>query len=730
MENTVKLIDSKKFGYGFIAGSFLPQGEDEYYLRNQQVASFSQAWRQLKEEEIVILKQNLNSCQNWSDVLVTDPFDPTLIKNSEFFGLVRLGKMERKVVSFHDFAVPVGISNSRIISCDIGEGCAIFDCSYLSHYIIANNVILYRIGEMLTTNHAKFGNGIFKDGEDPSVRINIDIMNEAGGRAVYPFSEMRCSDAWLWGTYRDDALLMDRFDTMTKRECDSRRGWYGFVGQQSVIKSCDTIKDVWIGEGSYIKGANKLKNLTLRSTLEEPVQLGEGIELVNGIIGAGSRVFYGCKAIRFIIGDNCNLKYGARLIHSILGDNSTVSCCEMLSNLIFPGHEQHHNNSFLIASLIKGQSNMAAGANIGSNHNSRGADGELVAGRGFWPALSSTLKYDCKFASYVLIAKGNYPYEMNIPLPFSLLSANNKEDRRVIMPAYWWMYNLYALERNSYKYRKRDKRKVVRQHIETDYLAPDTIMEILEARKLLQLWTAESWNRRSGDTRTYGTEALLEQGKVLLQDCPELVSNLTVTSSTLENGSDPVEILKTVEAYRSYTDMLLFYGTNAVGDWCFHAKITVSSFQQQGAKTLEPWLNLGGQLVPQSKVEILKTQIKEGRVSSWETVHQTYENWNEEYKRDKAINGLGILKQVLLCSSLDEKTWAALVEKVVAIRSYIEEQVFKTKEKDFNNTFRGSTYRNHAERDAVLGCLDDNPFVMESKKMSQQIIEKVRSVVF
>ncbi|AEV29615.1 hypothetical protein SpiGrapes_1820 [Sphaerochaeta pleomorpha str. Grapes] len=730
MENTVNLLDSKKFGYGFIAGTFLPKGEDEYYLRNRQVSASSSLWRQLKEEEILVLKQNLNSCQNWSDLLVTDPFDPSLIKNSEFFGLVRLGKMEKKVVSFHDFSVPVGISNSRIISCDIGDGCAVFDCSYLSHYIIECNVILYRIGEMLATNHAKFGNGIVKEGEDPSVRVTIDIMNEAGGRTVYPFSDMRCSDAWIWGTYRDDSALMERFQAMTDAEYDKKRGWYGFVGQQSVIKSCDTIKDVWIGEGSYIKGANKLKNLTLRSTLAEPVQLGEGVELVNGIIGAGSRVFYGCKAIRFIMGDNCNLKYGARLIHSILGDNSTVSCCEMLSNLVFPGHEQHHNNSFLIASLIKGQSNMAAGANIGSNHNSRGADGELVAGRGFWPALSSTLKYDCKFASYVLIAKGNYPYELNIPLPFSLLSANNKEDRRVIMPAYWWMYNLYALERNSYKYRKRDKRKVIRQHIETDYLAPDTSMEILEARRLIQIWTAESWNRQVGDALLYTPAQLAEQGRLLLQTQGNMVSSIRVTADSLENGSEPMEILKPVEAYRSYTDMLLFYGTIAVSNWCHQTHCTVSDFQMEAGELLEPWLNLGGQLVPERKVEALKTQVREGAITSWDAVHQAYETWFCDYARDKALNGLGVLKQVLGLTLLDAETWPLLVEKVVKTRSYIEEQVFKTKEKDFNNKFRESTYRNHAERDAVLGCLDDNPFVMESKQISQQIIEEVRSVVF
>jgi NDP-sugar pyrophosphorylase family protein len=730
METKVKIIDSKRFGYGFVAGTFLRDGEDEYFLRDIQAKASSRRFRHLEPEEIRILEGNLNKCRNWSDVLVSDPFDPTLIRNSEFFGLVRLGKMAERVVCFHDFSVPVGISNSRIVSCDIGDDCALFDCSFLSHYVIDRNVILYRIGEMVATNHAKFGNGILKEGEDPSVRVSIDIMNEAGGRAVYPFSDIRCSDAWLWATYRDDKPLMERFVEMTDKTCDQRRGRYGFVGEQSVIKSCDTIKDVWVGPGAYIKGANKLKNLTLRSTLEEPVQLGEGIELVNGIVGAGSRVFYGCKAIRFVMGDNCNLKYGARLIHSILGDNSTVSCCEMLSNLVFPGHEQHHNNSFLIASLIKGQSNMAAGANIGSNHNSRGNDGELVAGRGFWPALSSTLKYDCRFASYVLIAKGNYPYELDIPLPFSLLGANNKEDRRVVMPAYWWMYNLYALERNSYKYRKRDRRKVIRQHIETDYLAPDTAQEIVAARKLLQKWTAESWNRRAGDRTPYGEERLLEQGRVLLEERQSWLAGLAVTSDVLENSSVPVEILKPAEAYRAYTDMLCYYGTKAVAEWCAAGHLSVSAFQQTVSESYGRWLNLGGQLVPEQKVEELKDRIREGSLETWDAVHGVYEEWHAQYRRDKAIDGLSVLKDVLKVPALDERTWTSLVEQVVATRSYIEGQVFKTKEKDFDNRFRHTTYRNGAERDAVLGCLDDNPFIRDSREISRSIVGTVRSVPF
>src|SRR5690606_38554169 len=104
------------------------------------------------------------------------------------------------------------------------------------------------------------------------------------------------------------------------------------------------IKDVRIGCSVYIKGANKIKNVTIQSSPEAATQIGEGCELVNGIIGEGCRIFYGVKAVRFIMASHSQLKYGARLINSFLGNNSTISCCEVLNSLIFPGHEQHHNN--------------------------------------------------------------------------------------------------------------------------------------------------------------------------------------------------------------------------------------------------------------------------------------------------------------------------------------------------------------------------------------------------
>src|SRR4029450_367135 len=104
----------------------------------------------------------------------------------------------------------------------------------------------------------------------------------------------------------------------TEKKFDHHRGYYGKIGDRTIIKNCKIIKDVMIGSDAYLKGANKLKNLTINSSAKEKTQIGEGCELVNGIVGYGCRIFYGVKAVRFIMSDHSQLKYGARLINSYL----------------------------------------------------------------------------------------------------------------------------------------------------------------------------------------------------------------------------------------------------------------------------------------------------------------------------------------------------------------------------------------------------------------------------
>ena len=247
-----------------------------------------------------------------------------MIKDNKFYGTVRIGCVSAGALQYHDLRLPVGITNSSIHSCDIGDDCAIHDVHYLSHYIIGNHCMLFNIQEMDTTDHAKFGNGIVKEGEPEEVRVRIQIMNETGVRSVMPFDGMITADAYLWGKYVDDRLLQQRLADITQRTVDFHRGYYGEIGERCVIKNSSIIKDVKIGTDCYIKGASKLKNITINSSVKEPSQIGENVILVNGIVGYGCRIFYSCTAVKFILGNNSNLKYGARLIDSIMGDNSTT----------------------------------------------------------------------------------------------------------------------------------------------------------------------------------------------------------------------------------------------------------------------------------------------------------------------------------------------------------------------------------------------------------------------
>ncbi len=727
--NIVDIISENNSGRDFIPKEFLPPGKDEYYIRNEQISKPENYWRDLNPDEIETLIQNRNVCDNWNNVLVADKFEPDRILNNEFSGLVRIGRLENKILEYHDLQLPAGITNSRIISCDIGDNSAIHNVRYLAHYIIGKGSILFNIDEMHTTNHSKFGNGIIKEGEEEKYRVWIDVMNEAGGRGILPFDGMIPADAYIWAKYRDDRELLNKLKEITQSGFDSRRGCYGMAGDYSVIKSCRIIKDVKIGNCCYIKGANKLKNLTINSTEDEPTQIGEGVELVNGIIGRGCRIFYGCKAVRFIICNNSTLKYGARLIHTVLGENSTVSCCEILNNLIFPLHEQHHNNSFLISAVLMGQSNLAAGATIGSNHNSRSNDGEIEAGRGFWPGLCATLKHSSKFASFTLIQKGNYQSELNIPLPFSLVSDDQTDGRLLVMPAYWWMYNMYALARNSWKFRERDARIIKTQNIEFDFLAPDTVEEIFQAISLLEIWTAKAYLKKHKKAEL-STPDLINLGKKLLSEAEDKTADLEVLGENMEYSGRNVIILKTRQAYQSYRQMLHYY---AIKNLINYMETDQSANLETMNKVLKvervkKWVNAGGQLIPENQLNELFSGIKKAKFKSWDEIHSVYFELWKNYPLEKQRHAYNVLLDLYETSELSGDLWNFALDKAVEIQEIILDNVYKSRKKDFDNSFKQATFKNAREMEAVISKIEENSFIKEMQIQTAAFKKSIKRI--
>ncbi len=701
--------------------------------------------RHLTAEEIAVLvkNRNISSDPDWNNVYVSEgegQFDPECIVQSEFDGWVVLGTVRHASLRYHDLELNTGVYRSMLSRVCLGDDCVVNNVSYLVNYRIGNRVMLFNIQEMSCTTHSKFGNGVLKQGEEEDVRIWIGVGNENGNRSVLPFESMIPADAFLWSRYRENKALMSRFVELTENGNDKTTPTYGIVSDDAVIKNCTLIKDAKIGNDAYIKGAFKLKNITVLSSPEEPSQIGEGVELVNGIMGFGSRVFYQAVAVRFVIGRNCQLKYGARLLNSVLGDNSTVSCCELLNNLIFPFHEQHHNSSFLIAATLQGQSNIASAATIGSNHNSRSPDGEMIAGRGFWPGLCCDFKYDSRFASFVLVAKGSYKNELNITYPFSLVAASPEDGSVHIIPAYWFLYNMFAIERNRFKFAARDKRVVKVQHIETDPLAPDTMQEVvLSLDRIIQL--TYRWLLLDNDTMQKMTVRNAEPEVVQsfrqkafaasseqegLRIAKDFLHHAQYTQFLLSDDrcqkKSGALIYKPLQGYRAYRRILKYFAADCLITWCsFNGKESLENEDLERIETIPlftEWVNAGGQIIPEQKVQELFGHIVEKSINTWKEVHTFYDDCQKNYIDYKARYALYVFETLYERPLRDFTTeiFADITSDVAYVSMEMLESSIASRSKDYTDFFRSITFRNKDEVEAVLGTMGDNSFLRELRE--------------
>lgn len=589
----------------------------------------TQHYRNLTLAEIERLERQGNCAEDWSTVQVADTFSAECVRNSTFEGAVSLGTIENQHHNDGALSLREGIYNSCLCNTTLGDHPTVHNVRMLSGYIIGDDVMLFNIDEMTC---------------DPTHPVWLEPMNENGGRRILPFGGMTIGDAYMWARYRGRKGFMEKLEQFTNNLLASPEGRYGRVGDSCVIKN-----------------TKSLHNLIVRSSADDPSRIDSCIVLRDGVIGYGCTVECGVIAERFLLGEHVHLEFGLRLNDTVVGDNSTLARCEVGNSIIFPAHEQHHNNSFLIAGLIMGQSNIAAGGTIGSNHNSRTADNEIAAGRGFWPGLCCSFKHSSRFASYCLLAKGDYPAELDITLPFALVNNNASKDQLEVMPAYWWMYNMYAMDRNSKKFAKRDKRKLKAQHVEFDNLAPDTAEEILRGMKQLRAWMAAS-------------------------------TGVTVYGQGQEKSKRPTVVLKAEEGLKAYEEMLVFYAMK------YLPQLPSTRYQL----VPKEWINIGGQLVARPDMEQLISDVESGSIASWQQLHDRMDALWQAYPTQRDAHAYGVLCELAGVKELDEALWQRYQQRYAEIQNYIEEQKKASRHKDEVNPFRNMTYWDDDERAAVL----------------------------
>jgi len=290
------------------------------------------------------------------------------------------------------------------------------------------------------------------------------------------------------------------------------------------------------------------------------------------------------------------------------------------------------------------------------------------------------------------------------------------------MPGFWFRYNMYALARNSWKFKNRDKRKKKEQHIEMDYLAPDTAEQMLKGMQILKAAIDRATNKQITE-------------KQLLED-QNLDKELKITLDGIVNKG-LAHLLKPAQGFRLYRMMIYYYASRELiraVDSLLKQSAPVDPLKQIQTNFTEPartWFNLGGQLVSEPDIIQLKEQIRSGEIKSWKEVHKAYDQIWEAYPLQRLNHAIFCLLYLEdrpigdLNMDLFEKSAMHSVE----IGRTLLEWTYESRSKDHTSPFRKMVYRNEDEMAAVLGSVDENSFIIEMKAETENYAEAVRNML-
>jgi hypothetical protein len=271
------------------------------------------------------------------------------------------------------------------------------------------------------------------------------------------------------------------------------------------------------------------------------------------------------------------------------------------------------------------------------------------------------------------------------------------------------------------------------QPLEFDYLAPDTVEEIFTALELLETWTATAALYRDDQSPDGVPPAKLRtRGRALLLDSPTEIATLDVLGEAMENSPRPVRILKAERGYACYRDMVHYYAIHTLVGFIQARPLPSFAALKEclGPARRAPWTNLGGQLALTSDVDALKQRIRAGELASWDAVHDAYQQLWSRYPEDKARHALASWAELCGCppERLDRGRWLTALDRAVATQRWIAEQVYASRAKDYTSPFRLITFDSPAEVDAVLGSIDDNDFIRQTRAETDQFAQTVAAL--
>ena len=646
-------------------------------------------YRPLTGDEIKTLTAQSCSSDDWPSVQVAKGFSPLRVCGVHFAGEVRLGANQGHVASSAGVKKPCGLFNAYLSNCTVGDGVRIANVGvHVANYNIGRGVCIENAGTIETGPAATFGNG-----------VEIEPLNEGGGREVVLFDRLDSQFAHLLCVHRYRPKLIERLRTIAEAEAAKVRAGRGTIGPGASIRNVQRIADVNVAACAVIDGATLLANGTVLSSEQAPTLIGSDVQAEDFIVGEGSEVTGGAILSKSFIGQGCRIGKQFSSEGSLFFANCEAFHGEACSVFAGPYTVTHHKSTLLIAGLFSFY-NAGSGTNQSNHLYKLGPVHEGKLERGCKTGSQSYMMWPCRVGPFsVVLGKHTRTFD-TADFPFSYIEAT-PEGRPLMTPGF--NFTTVGTVRDGAKWPVRDRRKgsLKRDRISFDVFSPLTVGRML-----------------AGSARM----------KELLEKTDRAVNTVTI------GGADVKRVLLRTgqKFYRSAIRIYLLDKVFARAERAFgqqgaslgldlwSADLTVMA-QSETAVFSEQWVDLGGQMMPRGRLDGLCAAIEAGAVAGLDALGAELDKIHAAYAEDEWAWVRWAYGRVFE-TNLDDagpEDVAAIADELLRTRRKFFNLVLNDASKEFGEVIRtgfgqdGTAEDAAADFAAVRGEFETNEFVRQ-----------------
>ena len=526
----------------------------------------------LTAEQIAVLEAQSCRCENWSEVTVAEDFNPKYVRNVNFSGQVRLGSFNKIFTLAGGIRKHSGIYHATLHNVIVGDDCMVEHIrNYIANYIIGDGSYIENVTDLITYGETSFGNG-----------TKVSVLNETGGREVAIHEHLSSHEAYITALYRHDQKLIDSINELVSKYVESSKSTFGVIGKNVEILDAMHIVNVKIGDSAKIKGASRLRNGSIVSCEEAPVNIGMNVIADDFIVESGSSITDGVTLTRCFVGQACVLGHGYSASDSLFFSNCQGENGEACALFAGPYTVTHHKSTLLIAGMFSFM-NAGSGSNQSNHMYKLGPIHQGIFERGAKTTSDSYVLYPAKIGAFSLVMGRHVNNPDTSNLPFSYLI--EQQGVTYIIPG----VNLKSVGtvRDVRKWPSRDRRKDPHRldHINFNHLSPFTVQKMFEGIRILEMLKEASGNR---------------------------ADNYYYKKSIIRNAS----LHKGLKYYQ--TGIIKFLGNSFITR-IQDADVRSDEGLRQALRRDNPvgaghWLDISGLICPASEIEKLCDDLTEGQV--------------------------------------------------------------------------------------------------------------------